>query len=892
MAYALRIALWNANGLAQHSQELKTFIHLHNIDIMLISETHFTNMNSFRLPGYITYNTNVPDGRAHGGSAVIIKSNISHYELPKHESEKIQATSVTVLDWIGPLTVSAAYCPPRHRLSKEDFTTYFNTLGPRFIAGADYNAKCQHWGSRLTTPRGRVLLKTIEEQHLSFLSTSEPTYWPTDQNRLPDLLDFFVTKGFLSRYTDIKSCLDLSSDHSPIILSISTAVKSQPPPLVLHNRFTDWNNFREELDATITCNVPLQCENDIDMAINLLTTSIQQAAWNSTPQKSNGNKSNNHDIPQNIKIAIAQKRRLRRIWQNSRQPVDKRNFNNATQILKRMLFHIKNESFKNYLEQLDPTEATNYSLWKVTKGMKRPHQPIPPIRKTDGSWAKNSKEKAETIAQYLVNVFKPFPSNGNCEDNIHETLEAPYQMSLPVKSVKLSEIKKIIKTVNPNKAPGFDLITGRILKELPEKVVRLITIIFNAILRVGYFPDQWKVAQIIVVPKPGKPLHDVTSYRPISLLPIMSKLLEKIILERLRPILDQNDIIPSYQFGFRPGHSTLEQVHRVVNIINSALEEKKFCSAAFLDIRQAFDKVWHTGLLSKIKYLLPHPFFVIIKSFLSNRFFTVKFQTEETQMFPIQAGVPQGSVLAPILYSIYTADMPVTDNTTTATYADDTTVQAVHKLPHLATQHLQEHLNLIQVWQKKWRIRINETKSTHVTFTLKQGTCPPVFMNNTQIPQTDTTKYLGIHLDRRLNWRTHIVTKRKQLDLKFKQLYWLLGRTSTLTLSNKTLVYKTILKPIWTYGIQLWGTASDSNIQIIQRFQSKLLRNITDAPWYVTNKIIHNDLTIPTVKDEIRKYSLKYQTRLEAHTNDLAINILDNSNTVRRLKRKHPTDLF
>lgn len=148
MAYTLKIALWNANCLARHSQEVKNFITHQNLDIMLISETHFTDKNYFKIPGYCTYTTNFPDGRARGGSAVIIKNCIKHFEQPQYQTNKIQGASVTVLDWHGPLTVSAAYCPPGQNINKEDFISYFRTLGPRFIAGADYNAKCDIWGSR------------------------------------------------------------------------------------------------------------------------------------------------------------------------------------------------------------------------------------------------------------------------------------------------------------------------------------------------------------------------------------------------------------------------------------------------------------------------------------------------------------------------------------------------------------------------------------------------------------------------------------------------------------------------------------------------------------------------------------------------------------------------
>jgi hypothetical protein len=139
-------------------------------------------------------------------------------------------------------------------------------------------------------------------------------------------------------------------------------------------------------------------------------------------------------------------------------------------------------------------------------------------------------------------------------------------------------------------SPGYDLITGKILKALPTVGIKYLTQLFNAILLLNSFPSQWKVAQIIPILKPGKPPHALTFYWPISLLPIVSKVLEKLLLTRLLPLVEHNGLIPFHQFGFRQRHSTTEQTHRIIHRINEAFEHKAYCSAAFLDISQAFDK--------------------------------------------------------------------------------------------------------------------------------------------------------------------------------------------------------------------------------------------------------------------------------------------------------------
>jgi hypothetical protein len=161
-------------------------------------------------------------------------------------------------------------------------------------------------------------------------------------------------------------------------------------------------------------------------------------------------------------------------------------------------------------------------------------------------------------------------------------------------------------------------------------------------------------------------------------------------------------------------------------------------------------------------------------------------------------------------------------------------------------------------------MKANEAKSVQVNFTLKMRTCPPVYLNNKQLPQTNDVKYLGIHLDRKLTWQNHKSVKRKQMDLKLRKLYWITGRKLWLSLTNKLLVYKIILKPVWTYGIQLWGSAAKSHLETLERFQSKVLRILTDA-LCVPNAVIRRDLQLPTVRQEVHNYSVTYRQRLVDH---------------------------
>jgi hypothetical protein len=204
---------------------------------------------------------------------------------------------------------------------------------------------------------------------------------------------------------------------------------------------------------------------------------------------------------------------------------------------------------------------------------------------------------------------------------------------------------------------------------------------------------------------------------------------------------------PNHQFGFWKRHSTINQIHRSVQRIHTALDSKQYCSAAFLDISQAFDKLWQAGLY-KLRQALPLNYFLLLKSNLHNQHFCVKVGNVYSELKSIRAGVPQSSVLGPLLYLLYMADLPTSPRTFIATFTDDTSILTTDSDPAVASHLLQTDLLEIQHWLKRWRIKVNETKSTHVTFTTRRVTCPPDKIIDVKLPQSDEVKYLGLYLNR------------------------------------------------------------------------------------------------------------------------------------------------
>ena len=849
-----------------------------------MSETHTTKDSFLKMPGYSAYWTNHPSGKARGGSALFVNKKIRHFPTENVNEEYVQTTGITVKQKNKEINIFAAYCPPRYNINKENFIQMFAKLGKYFIIAGDFNAKHTNWGSQLNLPKGRELLKAINQYGCEAHSAKKPTYWPTDPEKIPDLLDFFIVKGILASNIFMENITDLSSDHTPVLMNLSGEVIRRPVKQTLTNKKTDWNLFRKTLNERINLKTRMRNIEELEtVAANFIET-IQEVARVSTPlSKPLPPREIQHTFE--IREMLQMRRRARKIWQNTRYPPDKTRFNRISQKLTRMINEERQQNIQKYLENLSPDAEKDYSLWKATKKFKRPIVQVPPICVGD-RWIRSDKEKAELFAEHLASVFQPH--------NIQSDMEprAEYQQDQHFKLFSPKEIaEEIDKNINPKKSPGIDKISPGLLKELNRKAVVMLANLFNASVRLEHVPSVFKIAQIIMLKKPDKPAHEVTSYRPISLLLAISKLFEKLLLKRLQPLVEAK--IPNFQFGFRSRHSTIEQVQRVTMQIERAFEEKKYCAAVFLDVSQAFDRVWHEGLIHKLSRLMPGNLCRLLESYLKNRKFQVAHEEETSEFKSIKAGVPQGSVLGPLLYLLYTADIPETDHIEMATFADDTAVMATASTQEAAVDGLQKALDRISNWTKRWKIMLNEKKSVQVTFALhRRSPHFQTYLNNVPVPQAESAKYLGMHLDARLNWKVHVKMKALQVATKLRKMYWIVGRYAPTNLRSKVTIYKAIIRPIITYGIQLWGCAKKSNVLVAQRSQNKFLRVICNAYRYTTNEQIHRDLGIQQIEEVIHEFAVQYEKRLHRHTNPLALDLLLTDQQLRRLRRTKPHELI
>ncbi|GFU15175.1 RNA-directed DNA polymerase from mobile element jockey [Trichonephila clavipes] len=429
-----------------------------------------------------------------------------------------------------------------------------------------------------------------------------------------------------------------------------------------------------------------------------------------------------------------------------------------------------------------------------------------------------------------------------------------------------SEVLNYIKKAQIRRAPGREGITNKILRNLTLPVIFQITNIISNIFITGHFPDSWKHASVIPILKPRKPRNAADSYRPISLLPVLSKLAERLILSRLNDFLETNKILISQQHGFRPQLSTSHQLLRVVEYAKSGFKEKKCTGAVFLDIQKAFDRVWHTGLIYKlIKINAPPQLILIIKSFLNNRSFAVRVNDTHSSTKQIRAGAPQGALLSPTLFNIYINDIPKTRQTTVCLYADDTAILTQSTNRNCITHFLHKHLAELEDWYKKWKISINPEKTEAVFFSLGNSTRkpPPIHVQNHPVPWSRSVNYLGVTLDEHLSFKEHII----KINNKFRALaclyYPYFTRNSPLSIKNRLLIYTSILRPVLLYASPVWGHATKSNINRLEFSQNIMIRKLTNSPWFVRNEDLRFALNLTTVRETIQKIATKFFTNLE-----------------------------
>lgn len=873
----LRVLSWNADGVRAKLDEL---LHLAvsglSVDVMAICETRLSEKTAINIPGLRCYRLDKHRSGGGQGVAILMNSNIPHNLVKLPNTKHLEAIGVELSLSNKKYIIISVYQSPNMPLLPEDLDALLN-VGECVIITGDFNAKHVEWGCPKNNTRGRVLLNHMLNSDYFIHAPPDPTLVHYHTEHEPTNPDLVLTRN-VPEITDLRTIPALSSNHLPFTFSIpGTLNKSN----IITYRYgdTNWNGFRSYLDDNLSLTSKiLESTAEIDEAVDLFTTVLLDAKEKFVP-KGTSSQIKPTKLPRDIRKLITTKNRLRRLSQKETCIFVRQELRSKINLIqKRVNSMITAHNDKIWQSRLAKVDNPTADLWRLAKKLRCKPVIIPPLKRHDGTLTQSTIEQCTTLADAFksnMTLTQDCPSE-DTENVVKASLSLLYdaEPSTLRFQTRPSEIKKCLSKLKRRKAPGPDEIHNILLKNLSQKAIVFLTKLFNACFRHAYFPQQWKIAKIIALLKSGKADTDATNYRPISLLSCLSKLFETLIYVRLIKVTQ--NLLKNEQFGFRRHHSTSQQLARVAEHVSHQLNLGASTGMFLLDLEKAFDTVWHDALLHKlISNHVPLPLVKLIRSYLEKRQFYVTIDGHRSQAYDIPAGVPQGSILGPYLFLLFVNDIPIQPHTTLALFADDTASFSSSKDIDLVVDRLQLSISLLHDYFSKWKLKLNETKTEAIMFS-RQRKFPQksIKICGYPIQWSKSVKYLGVHLDRKLNWTTHTTAVRSKGIKALGALSPLLNRRSNLSPHTKLSIYSTLVRPCLTYACPVWSGTTNANYKKLQVVQNKAVKIAYNTPFRTNLLRLHSRVKYPTLKEFILKQTRKFYLRSSPkHMNALVSNL-------------------
>ena len=410
-----------------------------------------------------------------------------------------------------------------------------------------------------------------------------------------------------------------------------------------------------------------------------------------------------------------------------------------------------------------------------------------------------------------------------------------------------------MKGFKSKRSSGDDGISMDTLKKLSDSVCSPIAMIVNMSLEQGVVPDGMKLAKVIPIYK-AKSRESFTNYRPISLLSNISKILEKVVHRRLYSFIEKHDILYNGQYGFRPGRSTIDALTQFTADVLPSLDRKDFCLSVFLDLSKAFDTINHCTLFDKLKhYGIRGKALDWFKSYLDQRRQYVCYGESKSNLLDVEYGVPQGSVLGPLLFILYSNDLSLClEHSKTIIFADDTTLYIMGSNPVDIGNKMNADLKILSDWFRANKLSVNPSKTKYMMFS-KKGVLPrqpiDLHMDGHTLDQVASTKFLGIFFDQHLTWDVHIEYCRKKIA---QGMYAMHMSKHLLKIHHLKIIYHSLVHSHLSYGILLWGNTYQKHLHKLEIAQKKCIRIIAGAQYNASTSKFFKKLDILKLKDMYR----------------------------------------
>ena len=461
------------------------------------------------------------------------------------------------------------------------------------------------------------------------------------------------------------------------------------------------------------------------------------------------------------------------------------------------------------------------------------------------------KAIASALNDYFVNIGPSIEEKiPKGRSPFQSYLGAPNPVNLALNPCDPEEIVDIISSFGAGKASGPFSIPTNLLKEFSQYLSIPISIIINKSLQEGVFPQSLKTALVCAIYKKNDKTK-CANYRPISLLSNISKIFERVMYNRMEHFIDEHKLIYKYQFGFRKKYSTNHALLSIVEQINTNLDNKKFACGVFVDLQKAFDTVDHKILLSKLAhYGISDLANKWLASYLTNRSQSVSLSGCTSGEKKVSCGVPQGSILGPLLFTMYINDMHKAFNECLVHhFADDTNLLFADSNPRNLQRTANKALKKLVEWLRANRLSLNVDKTEFIIFRPPKRSCERIILNldGKKIFESSYIKYLGLLMDSRLTWKFHINELSKKLSRAIGILYKIRAYSPKSIMLS---LYFAIFHSHLTYGLPVWGSASKKLINNIALLQKRALRVITSAEFHAHTKPIMKETNILSLADQ------------------------------------------